>query len=190
MLHVHSLHYCSLCNTCADHITIFAVFLTKSLWPPRLLSFALFNRQVLLICSLSLAGVNCLAYDEAIIAQQDRIQQEVRNRETCWFPHSPPPSNRVIKSPDSSHFIHLSVHKTGSEFGVWSADRPGDSDATSSFLTSCKWSSVCLLLSSWQCLVLRNSALIRKLAKSWNVGWSKEGTWWWYQSLISSFTVS
>lgn len=26
----------------------------------------------------SLSGVNCLAYDEAIIAQQDRIQQEVR----------------------------------------------------------------------------------------------------------------
>lgn len=31
-----------------------------------------------LICPISLAGVNCLAYDEAIIAQQDRIQQEVR----------------------------------------------------------------------------------------------------------------
>lgn len=29
-------------------------------------------------CLLSLSGVNCLAYDEAIIAQQDRIQQEVR----------------------------------------------------------------------------------------------------------------
>lgn len=28
--------------------------------------------------ALSLSGVNCLAYDEAIIAQQDRIQQEVR----------------------------------------------------------------------------------------------------------------
>jgi hypothetical protein len=24
-------------------------------------------------------GVNCLAYDEAIMAQQDRIQQEVRD---------------------------------------------------------------------------------------------------------------
>ncbi len=33
-----------------------------------------------LICPpLSLTGGNCLAYDEAIIAQQDRIQQEVRN---------------------------------------------------------------------------------------------------------------
>lgn len=31
---------------------------------------------MIIICCCA-AGVNCLAYDEAIMAQQDRIQQEV-----------------------------------------------------------------------------------------------------------------
>lgn len=32
---------------------------------------------IIFYCLFFLLGVNCLAYDEAIIAQQDRIQQEV-----------------------------------------------------------------------------------------------------------------
>lgn len=36
-----------------------------------------FSHQDVSSLSLSHSGVNCLAYDEAIMAQQDRIQQEV-----------------------------------------------------------------------------------------------------------------
>lgn len=60
------------CDKCED---ISQGGLGKSLVNLSQLLTLLCTSKFLAIC---LSGVNCLAYDEAIIAQQDRIQQEVR----------------------------------------------------------------------------------------------------------------
>lgn len=166
MLYLHSLHYCSLCNTCPDRLQIFGRIWQDSHWGfyhrPDTDSGVMVAQTVRICAIWSRSRIDLFTF--SCRSELPRI----------WWGHNRSAGQNSAGGEKSSNMLiphtppkfksFQSIHKIG----------PGDSGAISSFLMSCKWSFVCLLSSSQQRPVLPNSALIQKLAKRWNVGWSKE----------------